>query len=42
MKKTKLNILRCVTHKEEDMTNYNIVNLSANNYAIKNGILYIS
>lgn len=42
MKKTKLNILRCVTHKEGDMTNYNIVNLSANNYAIKNGILYIS
>ena len=40
--RTKTDILQCINYKGENLSNYNSVNVEANDYKIKNGILYIS
>ena len=43
MDKTNLESLYCITYKNEnDMNNYNVVNVGENDYKIQNGIMYIS
>ena len=42
MGRTKTDILECTNYKGEDLSNYNAVNVKANDYKIQNGILYIS
>lgn len=43
MEKTILESLYCMTYKNEnDMSNYNVVNVGKNDYKIQNGIMYIS
>lgn len=42
MEKSKLNVLECISNKDGDLENYNIVNVKENDYEIENGILYIS
>lgn len=42
MKKTKPEKLNCITHKSDDMSNYQIVDLDKKDFLIKNDILYVS
>ena len=42
MKKTIREVMYCTVHKTEDLSNYNVISLKANDYKIDNGILYIS
>ena len=42
MGRSKIYNLRCSSYKDDDLSNYNIANVDANDYEIKNGILYIS
>lgn len=42
MDRTKTNVLECTNYKSDDLTDYSGVYIKANDYKIKNGILYIS
>lgn len=42
MNKTQKESLYCMTYKSEDLTNYDVIAVKANDYELKNGILYIS
>lgn len=42
MERSKIYALRCSSNKDDDLSNYNIADVDANDYEIKNGILYIS
>lgn len=42
MDRTKTNVLECTNYKSDDLTDYSGVYVKANDYKIKNGILYIS
>lgn len=42
MDNERLNVLECVSNKDGDLENYNIVSVGKNDYKIENGILYIS
>ena len=41
MNKTQKESLYCMTYKSEDLTNYDVIAVKANDYELKNGILYI-
>ncbi len=42
MERSKIYTLGCSSNKDDDLSNYNIADVDANDYEIKNGILYIS
>ena len=42
MDKTKKESLYCMTYKGEDLANYDVISVKANDYELKNGLLYIS